>query len=92
MANARIARYRPRRCAGEMIKDAEMTKIEKITPIPRGQDLTDDDLRLIVEDFYVVRNWTALRMRQGPDEIKEQCFRALQVRLGRRKQVLEAGR
>lgn len=61
--------------------------IEKITTIPRGQDLTDDDLRLIVDDFYVVRNWTALQMRKGPDEIKEQCFRALQVRLGRREQV-----
>lgn len=55
--------------------------------IPRGQDLTDEDLRLIVDDFYVVRNWAALQMRKGPDEIKEQCFRALQVRLGRRAYV-----
>lgn len=59
-----------------------MTELRPI--IPRGADLTDDDLRLIVDDFYVVRNWAALQMRKGPAEIKEQCFRALQVRLGRR--------
>lgn len=58
--------------------------------IPRGADLTDDDLRLIVDDFYVVRNWAALQMRKGPDVIKEQCFRALQVRLGRRELVIDA--
>lgn len=53
--------------------------------IPRGADLTDDDLRLIVEDFYVVRNWAALRMRmKTPEAIKEQCFQALRARLGRR--------
>lgn len=59
------------------------------TPIPRGADLTDDDLRLIVDDFYVVRNWAALQMRKGPDVIKEQCFQALRVRLGRRPAVRE---
>lgn len=58
--------------------------LEKITPIPRGADLTDEDLRQIVEDFYEVRNWAALRMHMGVPELKEQLFRALQVRLGRR--------
>lgn len=60
--------------------------VKKITPIPRGADLTDDDLRQIVEDFYEVRNWAALQMRMGVPEMKEQLFRALQVRLGRREQ------
>lgn len=56
--------------------------------IPRGQDLTDEDLRLIVDDFYEVRNWAALKMRiKGVPELKEQLFRALQVRLGRRAYV-----
>lgn len=51
--------------------------------IPRGADLTEDDLRVLVEDFYVVRNWAALQMRMGPGGIKEQALRALRVRLGR---------
>lgn len=54
------------------------------TIIPRGADLTDDDLRLLVEDFYVVRNWAALKMHMPVPEMKEQLFQALQVRLGRR--------
>ena len=62
--------------------------IEKITPIPRGADLTEDDLWMIVEDFYEVRNWAALRMRMGVPEMKEQLFRALEVRLGRAPQDL----
>lgn len=61
--------------------------VERITPIPRGADLTDADLRLIVEDFYEVRNWAALRMHMKPPDVKEQLFRALQVRLGRREQA-----
>lgn len=61
--------------------------IETITPIPRGADLTDADLRQIVEDFYEVRNWAALRMHMPVSEMKEQLFRALEVRLGRRDQV-----
>lgn len=64
--------------------------VEKITQIPRGADLTDADLRLIVDDFYVVRNWAALQMRMGVPEMKEQLFRALQVRLGRREQERDA--
>lgn len=60
--------------------------VEKIESIPRGADLTDDDLRLIVEDFYVVRNWAALQMRMGVAPMKDHLFRALQVRLGRRLQ------
>ncbi len=52
--------------------------------ITRGADLTDEDLRVIVDDFYVVRNWAALRMHKGPSFIKEQCFQALRARLGRR--------
>lgn len=64
-----------------------MTKpIEKITPIPRGHDLTDDDLHLLVEDFIEVRNWAALKMHMSAPAMKQQLFRALQVRLGRRKQ------
>lgn len=68
-----------------------LMNFERITPIPRGQDLTDEDLRQIVEDFYEVRNWAALKMRMGVPEMKEHLFRALEVRLGRRAQVLEAG-
>lgn len=63
--------------------------IEKITPIPRGADLTDDDLRQIVEDFYVVRNWAALKMHMGVDDLKDQLLKALEVRLGRREQVTD---
>jgi hypothetical protein len=59
--------------------------------IPRGADLTDEDLRVIVDDFYVVRNWAALKMRKGPDVIKEQCFQALRARLGRRPLIIEDG-
>jgi len=63
--------------------------IERIEPIPRGADLTDEDLRLIVDDFYEVRNWAALQVRmKGVEALKEQLFRALQVRLGRRAQIL----
>lgn len=62
--------------------------IPKITPIPRGQDLTDDDdLRQIVEDFYEVRNWAALKMRMGVPDMKRELLHALEVRLGRRAQV-----
>lgn len=61
--------------------------VKKITPIPRGGDLTDEDLRLIVDDFYEVRNWAALQMRMGVPEMKEQLVRALEVRLGRRPQT-----
>lgn len=62
--------------------------IETIEPITRGADLTDADLRLIVEDFYAVRNWAALKMRMGVAPMKEHLFRALQVRLGRRSQTM----
>lgn len=51
--------------------------------IPRGADLTDDDLRLIVEDFNTVRNWAALRMRMPVPQMKEQLFQTLRARLGR---------
>lgn len=62
-------------------------RIPKITPIPRGADLTDDDLRLFVDDFYEVRNWAALKMRLGVPEMKRHLFEALQVRLGRKPQI-----
>ena len=62
--------------------------VEKIIPILRGADLTDADLRLIVEDFYAVRNWAALEMRMGVAPMKEHLFQALRVRLGRREQVM----
>ena len=52
--------------------------------IPRGADLTDADLRLIVDDFYDTRNWAALHARMKPDQVKEQCFQSLRARLGRR--------
>jgi len=57
-------------------------------PIPRGADLTDEDLRLIVDDFYEVRNWAALKMRMGVPEMKEHLFQALRARLGRRPLVI----
>lgn len=57
--------------------------IKPITPIPRGSDLTDDDLRIPVDDFYEVRNWAAIKMRMGVPELKEELFKALRVRLGR---------
>lgn len=59
--------------------------------IPRGADLTDDDIRLMVEDVYVTRNWAALRMRKQPDEVKEHCFQALRARLGRRPLIIGDG-
>lgn len=61
--------------------------VPKITPIPRGADLTDDDLRQMVEDFYEVRNWAALRMRMGVPEMKRHLLQALRVRLGRAPQI-----
>ena len=60
-----------------------MPDINDIAPIPRGADLTDDDLRLIVDDFYVVRNWAALAMHMGVEDLKEQLFRTIRARLGR---------
>ena len=63
------------------------SQVEKIIPIPRGADLTDADLWVIVEDFYVVRNWAALKMRMGVEPMKENLFQALRARLGRRAQV-----
>ena len=61
--------------------------IAKIMPIPRGADLTDDDLRQLVDDFYEVRNWAALKMRMGVPEMKAHLLSALQVRLGRKAQI-----
>lgn len=58
--------------------------MRKIKPIPRGADLTDDDIRLLVNDFYEVRNWAALKMRMGVDDMKEELFQAARARLGRR--------
>ena len=51
--------------------------------IPRGADLSDDDLRLFVDDFIVVRNWAALKMHMPVPEMKRHMFEALRVRLGR---------
>lgn len=51
--------------------------------IPRGADLTDDDLRLLVDDFYTVRNWAALTMHMGVPEQKEHLLQAARARLGR---------
>ena len=60
--------------------------------IPRGADLTDDDLRQIVRDVCEVRNWAALSMHLKPDAVREQCFQALRARLGRRPLVMGDGR
>ncbi len=62
---------------------------DNLKQIPRGADLTDDDLRLIVDDFIEVRNWAALKMHLGVPEQKEQLFQALRARLGRRELVEE---
>lgn len=59
--------------------------------IPRGADLTDEDLRVLVDDFYDVRNWAALKMHMGVPEMKEQLFQALRARLGRRPLVENEG-
>jgi hypothetical protein len=59
--------------------------------IPRGADLTDEDLRVLVDDFYTVRNWCALKMRMGVPEMKEHLFQALRARLGRRPLVMGDG-
>lgn len=55
----------------------------RIEVIPRGRDLSDADLRLLVEDFIVVRNWAALQMRMGVPQMKRELLRALRARLGR---------
>lgn len=70
-----------------MTSKTDRPPIRKITPIPRGADLTDDDLALLVEDFYEVRNWCALIVRLGVDDLKRHCLAALKVRLGRSQQV-----
>jgi len=62
-------------------------EVKDVEPIPRGADLTDEDLWTIVDDFYDVRNWAALKMRMKPDQLKQHLFCALQVRLGRRPQT-----
>lgn len=60
-----------------------------LVQITRGADLTDEDMRQIVADFYEVRNWAALKMHmRTPEAIKEQCFQALRARLGRRPLVI----
>jgi hypothetical protein len=61
--------------------------VKRIETIPRGADLTEEDLRLIVDDFYTVRNWAALKMRMGVPEMKQHLLQALRVRLGRAPQV-----
>jgi len=60
-----------------------------MTQIPRGADLTDDDLRQLVDDFYEVRNWASLQMRMGVPAMKEQVFQALRARLGRRELIVK---
>lgn len=70
-----------------MTHKAYSAAIEKITPIPRGQDLTDEDLRHIVQDLYDIRNWASLQVQLSVVEQKEQMFRSLEVRLGRRTQA-----
>jgi hypothetical protein len=64
--------------------------IQQLTQIPRGADLTDDDLRQIVDDFVTVRNWAALNMRMGVQAQKHHLVEALRARLGRRPLVVEA--
>lgn len=61
--------------------------IAKITPIDRGKDLTDEDIEVIVDDFYTVRNWAALQMWMAVPDMKHHLREALKVRLGRRPQV-----
>lgn len=72
--------------------DVTIAAILAPSPIPRGADLTDDDLRHFVEDFYVTRNWAALKMHmRTPEAVKEQCFQALRARLGRRPLLIGDG-
>lgn len=70
-----------------MTHKAYSTAIEKITPITRGADLTEEDLRHIVQDLYDIRNWASLQVQLSVVEQKEQMFRTLEVRLGRRPQI-----
>ncbi len=56
--------------------------------IPRGADLTEADLRQIVDDFFEVIHW-ARSMRLKTLGQKEQLLQALEARLGRRPLVIE---
>lgn len=70
-----------------MTQETNTTLIAKITPIPRGKDLIEEDLRMIVQDLYEFRNWASLKVQLSVIEQKEQMFRTLEVRLGRRPQI-----
>ena len=63
---------------------ADNIHIKSTDALPRGADLTEADLRLIVDDFVTVRNWAALAMHMSVPDMKEQLYQALRVRPGRR--------
>ena len=66
---------------------ADNIHIKSTDALPRGADLTEADLRLIVDDFVTVRNWAALAMHMSVPDMKEHLYQALRVRLGRRPMV-----
>lgn len=51
--------------------------------IPRGADLTEDDIRILAEDTIAV-SWWCMRNRVKRPQQAEQVRQALRVRLGRR--------
>lgn len=55
--------------------------------IPRGADLTDDDLELLAEDACVVSWWCMRNKIRRPDQ-RAQVREALRARLGRRPLVI----
>lgn len=58
--------------------------------IPRGADLTDEDLAILAEDARVVSLWSARHQLKKPAQI-EQTKAAFEARLGRRPLVLPEG-
>jgi hypothetical protein len=55
--------------------------------IPRGADLTDADLALIVEDVMTVTWWCMRNRIKRPDQA-EQVKRTIEARLGRRPLII----
>lgn len=55
--------------------------------IPRGADLTEEDIALIAEDVCAV-TWWCMRMRIKRPDQAEQVKKAIEARLGRRPLVL----
>lgn len=61
---------------------------EQTTPIPRGADLTAEDIALLADDAIAVSWWCMRNRIKRPDQA-EQVRRALEARLGRRPLVIE---